>query len=112
MPFDHDELIEKLNDRFKKSYRVLSLGGGLQSTTLLLLSLLGKLPKIDFALFADTGWERKATYENVDMLREYALEFDVPIFTVKGYTNIRDQALNPDFGNFIHMPVYLSLIHI
>ena len=85
---------------------MLSLGGGLQSTTLLLLSLHGKLPKIDFALFADTGWERQATYENVEMLREYAAGFDVPIFTVEGYTSVRRPSTQPDFGNFIHMPVF------
>lgn len=106
MPFDSDEMIKKLNDRFKKGYTVLSLGGGLQSTTLLLLSLHDELPRIDFALFADTGWEREATYQNVEILREYAMQFDVPIFTVKGYASVRDQALNPEHGNFIQMPIY------
>ena len=38
---------------------VLSLGAGVQSTTVLLMSCLGELPKLDAAVFADTQWGRK-----------------------------------------------------
>ena len=34
---------------------VLSLGAGVQSSTLLLMSCRGVLPKLDAAIFADTG---------------------------------------------------------
>lgn len=46
----------------------LSLGAGIQSTALLLLAVEGKIPKPDFAVFADTGWEPRAVYEHLDRL--------------------------------------------
>lgn len=42
--------------------RLLSLGAGVQSTTLALLALDGTLPGLDGAVFADTGWEPAAVY--------------------------------------------------
>ena len=44
--------------------RLLSLGAGVQSTTLLLLAAEGRLPTPDAAIFADTGWEPAAVYTN------------------------------------------------
>jgi len=47
--------------------QVLSLGGGVQSTTLFLMNLTGEIdPPANFAVFADTGWERQGTYEDVE----------------------------------------------
>jgi len=43
--------------------RVISLGWGVQSFTLAAMSALGELDKVDFAIHADTTWERTATYE-------------------------------------------------
>ncbi len=50
--------------------RVLSLGAGVQSTTMALLALENALPKPDYAIFADTGWEPKRVYEHLDRLTE------------------------------------------
>lgn len=50
--------------------RVLSLGMGLQSVTLAFMSARGDLPRLDYAIFADTGHEKRATYEYLDYLRE------------------------------------------
>jgi len=53
--------------------RVLSLGAGVQSTSLLLLTAEGRLPALDAAIFADTGWEPRGVYEHLDRLeRELA----------------------------------------
>lgn len=41
---------------------VISLGWGVQSTTLAVMSALGDLPPVDFAIHADTTHERAATY--------------------------------------------------
>ncbi len=50
--------------------RVLSLGAGVQSTALALMAARGVFTeKIDAAIFADTGWEPKAVYKQVDWLR-------------------------------------------
>ncbi|MFJ2592233.1 hypothetical protein [Streptomyces erythrochromogenes] len=43
----------------RPALRALSLGAGVRSSALLCLSADGTLPKIDIAVFADTGWEPK-----------------------------------------------------
>jgi hypothetical protein len=48
--------------------RVLSLGAGVQSTTLALMAARGDIPPPDYAIFADTGWEPAATYRHLDWL--------------------------------------------
>lgn len=70
----------------------LSLGAGVQSTTLALLAEEGVLPKPDMAIFADTGWEPADVYTHLDRLTA-ALSYPV-IRVSKG--NLRDDALNPD----------------
>ena len=52
--------------------RTLSLGAGVQSTTLLLMALDGTLPAIDCAIFADTGWEPASVYEHLDKITALA----------------------------------------
>jgi hypothetical protein len=52
--------------------RTLSLGAGVQSTTLLLMSLDGTLPKVDCAIFADTGWEPARVYEHLALITDAA----------------------------------------
>ena len=50
--------------------RVLSLGAGVQSTTLALKAAHGEIgPMPDCAIFADTGWEPRAVYEHLAWLR-------------------------------------------
>jgi hypothetical protein len=47
---------------------VLSLGGGVQSCALALMSARGDLPMLDAAIFADTGDEKRGTYRYLDWL--------------------------------------------
>lgn len=47
---------------------VLSLGAGVQSTTLALMAAVDQLPRPDCAIFADTGDEPRATYEHLRWL--------------------------------------------
>lgn len=61
--------------------RVLSLGAGVQSTTLLLMSLRGELPRLDGVVFADTQWEPKAVYEHLEFLRRECEKAGVPLYT-------------------------------
>jgi hypothetical protein len=49
--------------------QVLNLGAGVQSTTVLLMSLEGELPPLDHVVFADTGWEPRAVYEHLEWLQ-------------------------------------------
>ncbi len=74
--------------------RILSLGAGVQSTTLLLMSIHGDLPRFDHVIFADTGWEPEAVYLHLRKLRLFAEESGMPITTVSA-GNIRDDHLDP-----------------
>jgi hypothetical protein len=61
---------------------VISLGAGVQSTTLALMAAHGEIgPMPDCAIFADTGWEPKAVYAHLDWL-ESVLPF--PVHRVSG----------------------------
>jgi hypothetical protein len=86
--------------------RILSLGAGVQSTTLLLLSALGELPKLDYAIFADTGWEPAQVYLHLDEVeRRIAAPANIPISRVSS-GNIRADALDPSH-RFASMPLYI-----
>ena len=74
--------------------RALSLGAGVQSTTLLLLATEGALPKPDVAIFADTGWEPAAVYAQVDRLAQVAADAGIEFHRVAN-GNLRDDAINP-----------------
>ncbi|GAA4978109.1 hypothetical protein GCM10023205_52490 [Yinghuangia aomiensis] len=86
--------------------RVLSLGAGVQSTALLLLSAEGVIPRYDAAIFADTGWEPAAVYQHLDRIdRDIAGPAGIPILRVSN-GNIRDDAL--DSGHrFASMPLFV-----
>lgn len=56
--------------------RILSLGAGVQSTTVALMAARRDIPMFDAAIFADTGWEPAAVYRHLDWL-ETQLPFPV-----------------------------------
>lgn len=62
--------------------RVLSLGAGVQSSALLLMSCKGVLPKIDHAIFADTQWEPKPVYNHLAFLEVEAKCHGIPVHRV------------------------------
>jgi hypothetical protein len=62
--------------------RYFSLGAGVQSSTLLLLALHGRIPAFDAAIFADTGWEPAAVYLHLDRLRRLTAAGGIPIIRV------------------------------
>lgn len=74
--------------------RVLSLGAGVQSTTVLRMCLAGEIEPIQHAIFADTGWEPKAVYEHLAKIRKEAEAQDVEVHVVS-HGNLRDDALTP-----------------
>lgn len=87
-------------------HRILSLGAGIQSSTLLALSAEGVLPRVDFAIFADTGWEPAAVYRHLDRLeKEIAEPAGIPVLRVSS-GNIRRDALDPEH-RFASMPLYI-----
>lgn len=84
--------------------RVLSLGAGVQSTALALMSIDGVLPRIDCAIFADTGWEPAVVYRHLERLTAELERHGVPVHIV-GNGNIRADALSD--GRFASMPLHL-----
>tara|TARA_Y100001951_G_scaffold83296_1_gene72157 strand:+ start:270 stop:1016 length:747 start_codon:yes stop_codon:yes gene_type:complete len=58
--------------------KVISLGAGVQSTTMALLAHHNEIEPPDYALFADTGWEPSVVYKHLDWLQCY-LNFPVVV---------------------------------
>ncbi|MEU6243995.1 hypothetical protein [Streptomyces sp. NPDC047024] len=73
---------------------------------MLALSANGVLPKVDYAVFADTGWEPRAVYAHLDRIeREIAAPAGIPVLRVSA-GNIRADALDPGH-RFASMPLYI-----
>ena len=70
----------------------LSLGAGVQSTTLALLAVEGVLPRPDVAIFADTGWEPRAVYGHLDRLTAAMAAAEIPVVRVSR-GNLREDML-------------------
>lgn len=85
--------------------RVLSLGAGVQSTTLALMAAHGEIAPPDCAIFADTQWEPPAVYNHLAWLRSpNVLPFPVHVVTAG---NIREAILarrNTTGGRFAAVP--------
>jgi hypothetical protein len=80
--------------------RILSLGAGVQSSTVALLAAEGAIPPLDCAIFADTGSEPAAVYAHLDRLIP-ALPF--PVYRVKaaGREGLGDEILKTTRGEGI-----------
>lgn len=69
--------------------RCLSLGAGVQSTTMALMAAHGELnPMPDCAIFADTGWEPQSVYDHLAWLQsDNVLPFPVHVIS---HSNLKD----------------------
>lgn len=76
--------------------RILSLGAGVQSSTILLMACKGLIPKPDAAIFADTGWETMATYMHLEWLKVEAGKHGIEVITCS-FHNIREWDLTSSF---------------
>jgi hypothetical protein len=78
---------------------ILSLGAGVQSTTLLLMALHGELEQIpDCAIFADTGAEPERVYRHLQQLEAVANSRGFPIYRVRA-GNLRLDLLQAASGH-------------
>jgi len=86
--------------------RVISLGAGVQSTTMALMAAHGEItPMPDCAIFADTGWEPKAVYEHLAWMRSpNVLPF--PVHVVNN-GNIREALTSEVSGRYAAVPFFL-----
>ena len=82
----------KISENVKNpTLRILSLGAGVQSTVMALMTMTGEIKdKPDCAIFSDTGAEPKNVYEHLEWLTK---QLDFPVYIVsKG--NLRDDTIN------------------
>jgi hypothetical protein len=87
--------------------RILSLGAGVQSSTLALMIAAGEVPMVDAAVFADTQWEPAAVYRWLDWL-ETQLPFPVHRVT---QGNLRENVLeskNTTGQRFATIPWFIT----
>ena len=87
-----------------KPLRILSLGAGVQSTTILMMMIEGELERPDHVIFADTQWEPNEVYEHLEQLEYLMHEQRIPFHKVTA-GNIREDALNPN-KRFVSMPLH------
>lgn len=86
--------------------KLLSLGAGVQSTTLALMVCEGQLDRLDGAIFADTGWEPADVYAHLDLLAVELKSAGIPLHRVSA-GNLRDDLLNAD-RRFASIPYYIA----
>jgi hypothetical protein len=79
----------------------ISLGAGVQSTTLALMAAHGEFGHVDCAIFADTGWEPRDVYRQVWWL---AGELPFPVYIVNN-GNIRETLMR---GGYADAPFFLD----
>jgi hypothetical protein len=83
--------------------RVLSLGAGVQSSTLLLMAVHREVT-IDRAIMADTGWEPKAVYQWLEYLMPRAETAGITVDVVSG-GNLREAAVGAT--RFASLPLHV-----
>lgn len=89
--------------------KVVSAGGGTQSTAIVLMCIKGVLPKPDVVIFADTGSEMPSTYKTIETLSELCKETGIEFVTVTMgdydkkysvlYEDYIEQEILPTIGN-------------
>jgi hypothetical protein len=97
----------------KKPLIILSLGAGVQSTALLLMSIRGELPRIDHAIFADTQYEPSAVYEHLEWLKGLCAGAGIPLRLVtagnlrKDAIEFRSMRASSDGKRFASIPLFV-----
>lgn len=89
--------------------RILSLGAGVQSTTIALMIAHGELPPIDAAIFADTQSEPRSVYDHLERLRTPGvLPFPVYVETAGSLRQEVFDACNGTAGAWDRPPFYVK----
>jgi hypothetical protein len=87
-----------------KNLRILSLGAGVQSSTLALMIEKGEVPMVDAAIFSDTFGEPKAVYDWLDWLEK---QLSFPVYRV-ARGNLKQDMLDAIDGKykFLSVPLF------
>jgi len=92
----------------KPDLRVLSLGAGVQSSTVLFKMLDGVIPMADVAIFADTGNEPREVYTYLDYLKTF-MKGVLPLYIVSKSNIVEDALAEKEYvtnKGFLTMPVF------
>lgn len=95
------------NPGYRDTLRVLSLGAGVQSTAVLLMSEAGELPKLDAAVFADTQWEPAEVYQHLDRLTAATATPIIRVSAGSLRAEVMANARGETAGQFTRIPVYI-----
>lgn len=90
---------------------MISLGAGIQSTTMLLMACRGEItPKPRYAIFADTGWEPKAVYKHLEWLEQEAKNYGITIVRVSNGHIVEDvrKYIKGEKKRIASIPFYLQ----
>jgi hypothetical protein len=79
-----------------KHLRVLSLGAGVQSSTLALMIEKGEIPMVDCAIFSDVGAEPKKVYDWLEYLKT---QLSYPVYTVQ-WRNLKEDIISASKGEY------------
>lgn len=85
--------------------RIMSLGAGVQSTTLVRMAIRGEIEPVDHAIFADTGWEPQAVYDHLAVLEREMDKAGIEFHRVSS-GNLRTDIFDPD-ARYASMPVFI-----
>lgn len=90
-----------------KTFRILSLGAGVQSTTIALMIARKELPPIDAAIFADTQEEPKAVYEHLhNLVRETKHAFPTYIESIGSLGDNLIRGIHATGQRFVSIPAF------
>jgi hypothetical protein len=85
----------------RNNLRILSLGAGVQSSTLALMIEKGQVPMVDAAIFADVKGEPKAVYEWLAYLKTQITKFPIHVVT---WRNLKQDILDATKGEYKAFP--------
>ena len=88
----------------------LSLGGGVQSSTIAEMVVVGELPRPTAAIFADTGNEPPWVYEHLDYLEGRLASVGVPLWRVrrKGSRGLVEDIFTPGLRSYPLPPFHMA----
>ena len=87
----------------KKSLTIISLGAGVQSSTMAIMAAKGDLPPVDCAIFSDTGNEPKMVYAYLELLKKI---LPYPIHIVSKGNIMQDMLDAKGKSNFVVAPYF------
>lgn len=93
----------------KPKLTVLSLGAGVQSTTVALMGVHQEIPHMEHAIFSDTGWEPQSVYDHLEWLTPILEKNGTQVHIVSA-GNLRKDALgeNLDITRVASMPIFVK----